>query len=124
MNKAGMLARMAGGFVIILIGITLIPVIIKQVEVASTTIAMSNVTDYGTMTFGATVLKIVPFLFALAILGVGIAVAWGALRGRAEEEEYVNPFNILHEPKEIKPTKHIINKEYKKVFTEEEGKFD
>jgi hypothetical protein len=82
-----MIANLIGGFVSILIGVSLIGPIAQQVN---TTGAGLNSTGgcstgycsalYNSTTWGATVLKMVPGFFALGILGIGIAVTYSSLR--------------------------------------------
>ena len=70
-----MINRLIGGFVAILIGVSLIGPIAQTVGMA--TLAggwLGNTTSWG-----ATVLQMVPGFFALGILGIGIAVTYGAL---------------------------------------------
>jgi hypothetical protein len=71
-----MINRLIGGFVAILIGTSLIGPIASEVNTAAAT----NGNLYNSSTWGATVLKMVPGFFALGILGIGIAVTYGALR--------------------------------------------
>jgi hypothetical protein len=71
-----MINRLIGGFVAILIGVSLIGPIADQV--ASAAASGSNLT--ANTSWGATVLKMVPGFFALGILGIGIAVTYGSLR--------------------------------------------
>ena len=88
-----MINRLIGGFVAILIGTSLVGPIADQVMgVAATTnttggacsvATNANKTEcqmYLSASWGATVLKMVPGFFALGIMGVGIAVCYGALR--------------------------------------------
>ncbi len=73
-----MISRLIGGFVAILLGVSLIGPIAQEIDsVAATdgTGALHNSTSWG-----ATVLKLVPGFFALGILGIGIAVTYGSLR--------------------------------------------
>ena len=71
-----MINRLIGGFVAILIGVSLIGPISSEVNSAGHTgSALYNVSSWG-----ATVLRMVPGFFALGILGIGIAVTYGALR--------------------------------------------
>jgi hypothetical protein len=71
-----MIANLIGGFVSILIGVSLIGPISAEVQgVTATNSALSNAT-----TWGVTVLKMVPGFFALGIMGIGIAVCYGSLR--------------------------------------------
>jgi hypothetical protein len=76
-NKRGMLGNLIGGFVVILIGVAMIPVITKQLDMA--TQAQMNVTG-GSSQAMTTLLKLTPIAFALAILGVGVATVYGGLR--------------------------------------------
>jgi len=71
-----MISRLIGGFVSILIGVSLIgPVANEVAGVAVTSGHLANSSSWG-----ATVLKLVPGFFALGILGIGIAVTYGSLR--------------------------------------------
>ena len=92
-----MIANLIGGFVAILIGVSLIGPISAEV---GTTAASTNSTGsacvaaeslggangsarcqlYLSSSWGATVLKMVPGFFALGILGIGIAVTYSSLR--------------------------------------------
>lgn len=71
-----MINRLIGGFVAILIGVSLIGPIADQVNTA----AVTSGSLYNSSTWSATVLKMVPGFFALGILGIGIAVTYGSLR--------------------------------------------
>jgi len=88
-----MIANLIGGFVSILIGVSLIGPISTEVgTVASTTNATGdtciaynqggceNAQLYIASSWGATVLKMVPGFFSLGILGIGIAVTYSSLR--------------------------------------------
>jgi len=71
-----MIANLIGGFVSILVGVSLIGPIAQEVNtVAATNSALSNASSWG-----ATVLKLVPGFFALGILGIGLAVTYASLR--------------------------------------------
>ena len=71
-----MIANLIGGFIAILIGVSLIGPIATQVNTAAATDgALYNATSWG-----ATVLNLVPGFFALGILGIGIAVTYSSLR--------------------------------------------
>jgi hypothetical protein len=71
-----MIANLIGGFVSILVGVSLIGPISNEVNTASATnSALSNASSWG-----ATVLKLVPGFFALGILGIGLAVTYASLR--------------------------------------------
>lgn len=71
-----MIGNLIGGFVSILVGVSLIGPISDQVNTA----AVTNGALYNSSTWGATVLKLVPGFFALGILGIGIAVTYTSLR--------------------------------------------
>ena len=90
-----MINRLIGGFVAILIGVSLIGPLATQVTgVASTTnstgVSCATAADrntagsicalYTSASWGVTVLKMVPGFFALGILGIGIAVTYGSLK--------------------------------------------
>jgi len=71
-----MIANLIGGFVAILIGVSLVGPISTEVNTAAGT----NMALYNSTQWGATVLKLVPGFFALGILGIGIAVTYSSLR--------------------------------------------
>lgn len=90
-----MINRLIGGFVAILIGVSLIGPLATQVSNAASSTNSSggacvaavagsateqNCQLYLAASWGSTVLKMVPGFFALGILGIGIAVTYGALR--------------------------------------------
>ena len=88
-----MINRLIGGFVAILIGVSLIGPLATQVYAASRSTnatgstctyavdsADPNCALYLSASWGATVLKMVPGFYALGLLGVGIAVTYGSLR--------------------------------------------
>ena len=71
-----MIANLIGGFVSILVGVSLIGPVATEVNTAAAT----NGALYNATSWGATVLKLVPGFFALSILGIGIAVTYTSLR--------------------------------------------
>lgn len=71
-----MINRLIGGFVAILIGVSLVGPVADQVNTAAS--ASANLTVVSS--WGSTVLKMVPGFYALGILGIGIAVTYGSLR--------------------------------------------
>jgi len=71
-----MIANLIGGFISILVGTSLIGPISDEVFAA--TGATANLTVNSA--WGASVLKLVPGFFALAILGIGVAVTYTSLR--------------------------------------------
>ena len=88
-----MIANLIGGFVSILIGVSLVGPISTEVNTAATSsnatgtlctattdTGCENAALYLTSGWGATVLKMVPGFFALGILGIGIAITYSSLR--------------------------------------------
>ena len=71
-----MISNLIGGFISILIGVSLIGPIATQVS--SVTVPYGDL--YNSSSWGASVLDLVPGFFALALLGVGIAVCYSSLR--------------------------------------------
>lgn len=71
-----MIANLIGGFVAILIGVSLIGPIATEVDSATN----SSSSLAAVSSWGATVLQMVPGFFALGILGIGIAVTYSSLR--------------------------------------------
>ena len=71
-----MIANLIGGFIAILVGTSLIGPVAD--ECAQASVATGNLTAMSS--WGATVMKLVPGFFALAILGVGVAVTYQSLR--------------------------------------------
>ena len=71
-----MIANLIGGFVSILVGVSLIGPIATEVNSSTnSSTALATVTPWG-----ATVLRLVPGFFALAVLGIGLAVTYASLR--------------------------------------------
>ena len=90
-----MIANLIGGFVAILIGVSLVGPLAEQTNTNAATTntsghtcqtgALETTADagcqlYTASSWGATVLKMVPGFFALGILGIGIAVTYSSLR--------------------------------------------
>lgn len=99
-----MISNLIGGFIAILVGVSLIGPIATQINTVAGPCGMSadgivydtytsgvctngtittnhTVTDlYATTTWGSTVLQLVPGFFALGLLGVGVAVTYSSLR--------------------------------------------
>ena len=71
-----MIANLIGGFISIIVGTSLIGPVSTEINTA--TGATANLTV--NTAWGATVLKLVPGFFALAILGIGVAVTYTSLR--------------------------------------------
>jgi len=77
-----MIANLIGGFVAVLVGVSLIGPISTEVNSAAcgTNMSACNSALYNTTSWGATVLNLVPGFFALGILGIGLAVTYSSLR--------------------------------------------
>ena len=71
-----MIANLIGGFISILVGTSLIGPVADEVAAA----AVANGALINASSWGASVLKLVPGFFALAILGIGVAVTYTSLR--------------------------------------------
>ena len=71
-----MIANLIGGFVAVLIGVSLIGPISTEVNTAAAT----NGALYNSSSWGATVLQMVPGFFVLGVLGIGIAITYASLR--------------------------------------------
>ena len=71
-----MIANLIGGFISILVGTSLIGPVANEVALAS----QANGALINASSWGASVLKLVPGFFALAILGIGVAVTYTSLR--------------------------------------------
>ena len=71
-----MIANLIGGFVSILIGVSLIGPVAIEVDGATN----SSSQLLAVSSWGATVLQMVPGFFALGILGIGVAVTYSSLR--------------------------------------------
>lgn len=114
MNKKGMLGQLIGAFIVILVGITLIPLIYQQVTKAQTQLAINN-TEGG---FGINsessmaVLSLTPVFFALSIIVIVIMVVTTTLRSAGllgssddgdsdKEDEYKD----IIKPKKVKKHK-------------------
>ena len=66
-----MLANLIGGFIVILIGVNLIPIVADQVSIAQA----GNVTGAA-----STILGLTTIFFALGIMSAGVALSIGGLR--------------------------------------------
>jgi len=89
-----MIANLIGGFVAILIGTSLIGPLASQVNAETATtnatgfacnVAADNATYepcqlYLSSSWGRSVLQLVPGFFALALMGIGVAVTYSSLR--------------------------------------------
>ena len=71
-----MIANLIGGFVSIIIGVSLIGPVSTEIN----TVSAANTALANTSSWGATVLQMVPGFFSLGILGIGIAITYSSLR--------------------------------------------
>jgi hypothetical protein len=71
-----MIANLIGGFVSILVGVSLIGPISAEVQL----VTQANSALQNASSWGATVLRLVPGFFALGVLGIGLAVTYASLR--------------------------------------------
>ncbi len=71
-----MIANLIGGFISILVGTSLIGPVSN--EVAAVTKTAHHL--YNSSTWSVAVLRLVPGFFALAILGIGVAITYTSLR--------------------------------------------
>ena len=70
-----MMAQLIGGFIAILIGISLMGTVSSEINTAT----MSSGSLAQVSGWGNTVLALVPGFFALAILGIGVAITYSAM---------------------------------------------
>ena len=66
-----MLGNLIGGFIIIIVGVSLLPTVAQEVDKATS----GNVTGAA-----ATILGLVPLFFALGIMSAGVAITAQGLR--------------------------------------------
>ena len=66
-----MLGNLLGGFIIIIVGVNLLPTVADQVEAGQS----GNVTGAA-----ATITDLIPLFFALGIMSAGVAITVGGLR--------------------------------------------
>ena len=71
-----MISKLIGGFIAILIGVSLIGTVSNEVN--SATMAGSQLQSISG--WGNTVLGLVPGFYALALMGIGVAVVYSALK--------------------------------------------
>ena len=73
-----MLGNLLGGFIVIIVGVNLIPTVADQVSAARTgqyTAGSANVSGAA-----STILSLTPLFFALGIMAAGVALTVGGLR--------------------------------------------
>jgi len=76
-----MLGNMLGGFIVILVGVNLIPTIADQISTAGTndgTVDQANLSTVNSTAF--TILDLTTIFFALGIMAAGVSLAIGGLR--------------------------------------------
>ena len=75
-----MIANLIGGFVAIIVGVSLIGPVASEVNISSNAASTQGAALIAVSSWGATVFQLVPGFFALGILGIGIAVTYSSLR--------------------------------------------
>jgi len=75
-----MINRLIGGFVGVLIGVSLISPIATEVAKCGSGSSPCYTNLSATSSWAPTIINLVPGFFALGILGIGIAVCYGALQ--------------------------------------------
>jgi len=71
-----MIANLIGGFISIIVGVSLIGPVADEISV----VAVTNGALYNSSQWGVSVLNLVPGFFALSILGIGVAITYTSLR--------------------------------------------
>jgi len=74
-----MIAKMIAGFVVIMVGVNLVKPISDAVNEATNPSALAQGST-GSMTGSISMLRFVPGFFALAVLGIGIWIAYSGLK--------------------------------------------
>lgn len=93
-----MILRLVEGFVVLLVGVSLMPTIYDQVNTALNASSSSSMTS--------TMAAFVPGLFALAVLGIGVLITYSSLRSMGTSEEIDDgpeEVEVKENPKESKP---------------------
>ena len=82
-----MIAKLIGGFVAVIVGMSLLPSISTQFNLAiANQTAINSTMINGTIglipagSAGANLLNTIPIAFAVGLAGIGIFIAWGALK--------------------------------------------
>ena len=77
-----MLGNLIGGFIVILVGVNLIPTVADQIYSARYENASGGANDDGTLVGGTagTVLGLTTIFFALGVMAAGVSLAVGGLR--------------------------------------------
>ena len=76
-----MLGNLIGGFIVIIVGVSLLPVIADEI-VGSQTNSSGSLGGVGVNVTGATatILNLVPLFFSLGIMSAGVAITVGGLK--------------------------------------------
>jgi len=83
MNKRGMIANLIGGFVAIVIGLALFPVITKEINSMQEQrpgSSMYNVTGYTGGFLSSEMMGLVPTLFAIVVVVMGVVIILNGLK--------------------------------------------
>ena len=87
MNKRGMMAQVIGAFIIVIIGISLIPVISQQIKNAQANITTNEMNNNSTDVIAnsidsvnMTILKDLPYVFGGALIIFGVSAVIAALK--------------------------------------------
>lgn len=72
-----MLSRLLGAFVVLVVGISLVPMIMDSTQTAINSSSMNNSTGFATKE----ILSMTPYFFAIALVIVAIGVAFTSLKG-------------------------------------------
>ena len=77
-----MLGNLLGGFIVVLVGVNLIPTVADQIYNARYVNESGGTADDGTLITGAsgTILDLTVIFFALGIMAAGVSLAVGGLR--------------------------------------------
>ena len=75
-----MLGRLIGGFITVLVGVTLLPTIANDVVYAQNINSSNSTATTNLSSASSTITGLVTLFFALAILGAGVALTVGGLK--------------------------------------------
>jgi len=78
-SGGGFLGSIVGGFITILVGVSMLPIIMDTMAETTTEMSSSNVTK-DIIIANSTLIGIVPLIFGIAILIAGLAIAASGLR--------------------------------------------
>ena len=140
-----MIGKLIGGFTAMIISVSLVPTIAKQVNLMTSnqtiingtnTFFATNMTGIPAGSVGATVISIIPLAFALGAIGVGLAIVYNTLRnevgmfGGGDDDEDNTNYNStglvtanMHEKNtEAKEDKKDADDENRKVYKDTKPK--